>query len=50
MLWGGAAVAYVKFEKASSGALAIENLNGAVLNHGRGPKVKVLLAESPSAR
>ncbi|CAD7701449.1 unnamed protein product, partial [Ostreobium quekettii] len=43
-------VAYVKFEKASSGALAMENLNGAVLNNGRGPKVKVLLAESPNAR
>lgn len=43
-------VAYVKFDKASSGALAMENLNGAVLNHGRGPKVKVLLAESPNAR
>ncbi|CAD7697503.1 unnamed protein product [Ostreobium quekettii] len=28
----------------------MENLNGAVLNHGRGPKVKVLLAESPNVR
>ncbi len=44
------AVAYVKFERASSAALAIENLNGAVLNGGRGPKLKVLLAEAPAAR
>ena len=44
------AVAYIKFDKASSAALAIENLNGAVLNNGRGPKLKVLLAEAPTAR
>jgi hypothetical protein len=44
------AVAYVKFDKASSAALAIESLNGAVLNNGRGPKLKVLLAEAPTAR
>lgn len=44
------AVAYVKYEKASSAALAIENLNGAVLNNGRGPKLKVMLAEAPNAR
>lgn len=43
-------VAYVKYEKASSAALAIENLNGAVLNNGRGPKLKVMLAEAPTAR
>lgn len=43
-------VAYVKFDRASSAALAIENLNGAVLNDGRGPKLKVMLAEAPSAR
>jgi hypothetical protein len=43
-------VAYIKFDKASSAALAIENLNGAVLNNGRGPKLKVLLAEAPTAR
>ncbi len=44
------AVAYVKYDKASAAALAIENLNGAVLNNGRGPKLKVLLAEAPSTR
>lgn len=44
------AVAYVKYEKASSAAMAIENLNGAVLNNGRGPKLKVMLAEAPNAR
>ncbi|KAJ9513161.1 hypothetical protein QJQ45_029346 [Haematococcus lacustris] len=44
------AVAYVKYDKASQAALAIEDLNGAVLNDGRGPKLKVLLAEAPSAR
>lgn len=43
-------VAYVKYDKASAAALAIENLNGAVLNNGRGPKLKVLLAEAPSSR
>jgi hypothetical protein len=44
------AVAYVKYERPSSAALAVENLNGAVLNDGRGPKLKVLLADAPSAR
>ncbi|KAG1678862.1 hypothetical protein FOA52_003530 [Chlamydomonas sp. UWO 241] len=43
-------VAYVKFDKASSAALAIESLNGAVLNDGRGPKLKVMLAEAPTPR
>ncbi|KAF8057626.1 svkA [Scenedesmus sp. PABB004] len=43
-------VAYVKFDKASSAALAMEALNGAVLNNGRGPKLKVLLAEAPTPR
>uniref|UniRef100_A0A7S0WZT7 RRM domain-containing protein n=1 Tax=Chlamydomonas leiostraca TaxID=1034604 RepID=A0A7S0WZT7_9CHLO len=43
-------VAYVRYDKASSAALAIESLNGATLNNGRGPKLKVLLAEAPSAR
>lgn len=43
-------VAYVKYDKASSAALAIENLNGSVLNNGSGPKLKVMLAEAPSAR
>ncbi|PNH11784.1 RNA-binding protein 45 [Tetrabaena socialis] len=41
-------VAYVKYDKASAAALAMENLNGAVLNNGRGPKLKVLLAEAPN--
>ncbi len=40
----------MKFDRASSAALAVEALNGAVLNDGRGPKLKVLLAEAPSAR
>ncbi|KAI8471490.1 MAG: hypothetical protein J3K34DRAFT_233575 [Monoraphidium minutum] len=43
-------VAYVKFDKASSAAAAMEALNGAVLNNGRGPKLKVLLAEEPTQR
>eukprot|EP00878_Enallax_costatus_P022075 GHUV01023407.1.p1 GENE.GHUV01023407.1~~GHUV01023407.1.p1 ORF type:complete len:188 (+),score=39.98 GHUV01023407.1:110-673(+) len=43
-------VCYVKYDKASSAALAMENLNGAVLNNGRGPKLKVLLAEAPTPR
>jgi hypothetical protein len=41
-------VAYVKYDKASSAAAAIEALNGAVMNEGRGPKLKVLLAEAPT--
>lgn len=44
------AVAYVTYDKASSAALAIEGLNGAVLNDGRGPKLKVLLADAPQSR
>ncbi len=43
-------MAYVKFDKASSAALAMESLNGAVLNEGRGPKLKVLMAEAPPPR
>jgi hypothetical protein len=43
-------VAYVRYSKASSAALAQENLNGAVLNDGRGPKLKVLPAEPPAQR
>eukprot|EP01024_Parvocaulis_polyphysoides_P031205 TRINITY_DN2826_c0_g3_i1.p1 TRINITY_DN2826_c0_g3~~TRINITY_DN2826_c0_g3_i1.p1 ORF type:complete len:196 (-),score=34.05 TRINITY_DN2826_c0_g3_i1:31-618(-) len=42
-------VAYVKFDRASTAALAMEELNGAVLNDGRGPQLKVLQAESPNA-
>jgi hypothetical protein len=43
-------VAYVKFDKASSAAVAIENLHQAVLNNGKGPKLKVLLAEAPPSK
>jgi hypothetical protein len=43
-------VAYVTFSKQSEAALALEQLNGAVLNAGRGPKLKVLLAEAPPTR
>ncbi|GAX80303.1 hypothetical protein CEUSTIGMA_g7741.t1 [Chlamydomonas eustigma] len=43
-------VAYVKYDKASSAAFAIETLNGTVLNDGRGPKLKVMIAEAPMAR
>ena len=45
-----AAVASVKFDKASSAAAAMEELNGATLNNGRGSKIKVLLAEAPAPR
>lgn len=44
------AVAYVKFDRASAAATAIEVMNGAVLNGGRGPKLKVFLAEALSSR
>jgi hypothetical protein len=44
------AVAYVRFQAASEAQLAVESLNGAVLNSGRGPKLKVLLAEAPPSR
>eukprot|EP00889_Picochlorum_renovo_P005153 jgi/Picre1/32183/NNA_007529.t1 len=43
-------VAYVKYTKASAAALAIENLHEATLNGGQGPRLKVMLAESPHAR
>jgi hypothetical protein len=43
-------VCYVKYDRASSAAAAMEALNGAVLNNGRGPKLKVLLAEAPTPR
>lgn len=43
-------VAYVKYEKASSAALAVENLHEVTLNNGGGPRLKVMLAESPAAR
>ena len=44
------AVAYIKFDKASSAARAIEVMHEAVLNEGRGPLLKVFLAEAPSTR
>jgi hypothetical protein len=44
------AVAYVKFDKASSAALAIESLHQAVLNNGKGPKLKVMPAEAPPSK
>ena len=43
-------MAYVKYEKASSAALAVENLHEVTLNGGQGPRLKVMLAESPHAR
>lgn len=45
-----AGVAYVKFDKASSAALAIENLHEVTLNDGLGPRLKVMLADSPHSR
>lgn len=45
-----AGVAYVKFDRASSAALAIENLHEVTLNDGQGPRLKVLLADSPHTR
>lgn len=43
-------VAYVKYDRASSAALAIENLHEVTLNDGEGPRLKVLLADSPHTR
>ena len=43
-------VAYIKFDRASSAARAIEVMHEAVLNDGRGPLLKVFLAEAPSSR
>lgn len=43
-------MAYIKFDKASSAARAIEVMHEAVLNEGRGPLLKVFLAEAPSSR
>ena len=43
-------VAYVKYNLASAAALAVENLHEVTLNNGAGPRLKVMLAESPSAR
>ena len=44
------AVAYIKYERASTAALAVETLHESVLNSGRGPTLKVMLAEAPNAR
>lgn len=45
----GCAVAYVKYDKASSAAAALESLHEAVLSDGR-TKLKVMLAEAPNTR
>ena len=45
----GRAVAYVKYDKASSAAAALESLHEAVLSDGR-TKLKVMLAEAPNTR
>ena len=45
----GHAVAYVKYDKASSAAAALESLHEAVLSDGR-TKLKVMLAEAPNTR
>lgn len=42
------AVAYVKYERASSAAAAMESLHEAILEDGR-TKLKVMLAEEPHA-
>lgn len=44
------AVAYIKFRRASAAACAIETMHEAVLNEGRGPLLKVMLAEAPNTR
>ncbi|KAK9804003.1 hypothetical protein WJX72_011888 [[Myrmecia] bisecta] len=43
-------VAFLKYARASSAALAIETMHEAVLNEGRGPMLKVMLAEAPNSR
>ena len=43
-------VAYVKYDRASAAALAMENLHEVTLNDGHGPRLKVMLAESPNTR
>lgn len=44
------AVAYVKYSKASSAALAVENMHEAVLNDGKGPKLKCMFADPSHPR
>lgn len=48
--WGPPAVAYIKYDKASSAAAAIEGLHETVLNNGRGPMLKAMIAEAPTRR
>ncbi len=43
-------VAYIKMSRASEAALAIEHLHETVLDHGRGPKIKCMVAEAASSR
>lgn len=43
------AVAYINYDKASSAAMAIENLHETILNDGKGPMVKVMFAEAPKS-
>ncbi|KDD75536.1 hypothetical protein H632_c632p0, partial [Helicosporidium sp. ATCC 50920] len=43
-------VAYVKYDRASSAAMAIEDLHEVTLNEGRGPRLKVMLADAPHTR
>jgi hypothetical protein len=45
-----AGVAYVKYDRASAAALAIESLHEVTLNDGQGPRLKVMLADSPNTR
>lgn len=42
-------MAYIKYEKASAAAAAIETMHETVLNEGKGPMVKVMFAEAPKA-
>ncbi len=41
-------MAYVKYDKASAAAAAIEALHETVLNDGQGPMLKVMMAEAPT--
>lgn len=47
--WVYFAVAYINYDKASSAAMAIENLHETILNDGKGPMVKVMFAEAPKS-
>jgi hypothetical protein len=50
VVWAAAGVAYVKYDRASAAALAIESLHEVTLNDGQGPRLKVILADSPHTR